>query len=177
MTRFTLPLVAIMLLAVPAQAHGPSRQKVTETIAVNAPAAQVWALIQGFCSIEIWHPGVFKCEGSGGEEVGATRVLTVGAADGPQIHEALLKYDGEKMSYKYKISKTDNKVLPLTTYSAFLTVMDAGDNTSVVEWRGGFYRGYPNNNPPAELNDEAAHSAVTATYRGGLESIKQLAEQ
>jgi hypothetical protein len=47
---------------------------------------------------------------------------------------------------------------------------------SVVEWRGAFYRGYPNNNPPADQNDEAAVAAVTAVYKAGLANLKTLAE-
>ena len=102
-----LPLVAV--------AHGPSRQKVTKDIVVNAPAAKVWGLIADFCSISKWHPGVVKCEGAGGNEVGATRVLTVGQEGGPQIAEELQMYDAAKMTYKYRITKTDVSVLPVAT--------------------------------------------------------------
>ncbi|MGB1884865.1 MAG: SRPBCC family protein [Gammaproteobacteria bacterium] len=158
-------------------AHGPSRQKVTETIIINAPAEEVWALVRDFCSIEQWHPAVHRCQGVGGNEKNATRTLIIGADDGPAIEETLLKHDPEKMMYKYKISKTVNEVLPVTTYSSFVTIKDNGDGTSTAEWRGGFYRAYPNNNPPPELNDEAAVTAVTGTYKAGLEALKQLVEQ
>ncbi len=177
MMRSALLMMLCLVPVLDAAAHGPSRQKVTETVTVAAPAAEVWALVADFCSIETWHPGVFACEGSGGNEPGATRVLTIGEAGGPQIHEELLKYDADKMSYKYKITRTVNEILPVTTYSSFLTVKDNGDGSTTVEWRGGFYRGYPNNDPPPELNDEAAVKAVTATYQGGLAALKTLAEQ
>lgn len=177
MTRTLLILLCALAASFNVSAHGPSRIKVTETVTVAASAAEVWQLVADFCAIEQWHPGVVACAGEGGNEPGATRVLTAGSTDGPQIHEELLKYDAEKMSYKYKITKTDNKVLPVITYSAFLTVKPIDDENSEVEWRGGFYRAYPNNNPPEELNDEAARSAVTATYRAGLAEIKKLAEQ
>ena len=42
---------------------------------------------------------------------------------------------------------------------------------SVVEWRGAFYRGYPNNDPPPELSDEAAIAAVTGVYQAGLDAL------
>lgn len=177
MFRKLLPLVVLCACASGVTAHGPSRQKVTETITVDAPAAAVWALVADFCSIETWHPGVVRCAGEGGNLPGATRVLTVGSADGPQIHEELLSYDAEKMTYKYKVTKTVLEVLPVTTYSAFLSVIDNGDGTSTVEWRAGFYRGHPNNNPPPELNDEAAVTAVKGSYVAGLTEIKRLAEQ
>ena len=50
------------------------------------------------------------------------------------------------------------------------------DGHSLVEWRGAFYRGYPNNDPPEELNDEAAIKAVTGVYRAGLDHLKQALE-
>ena len=177
MLRTFLLFITAVALSNAALAHGPSRQKVTETITVNAPAEKVWSLVADFCSIKTWHPGVVACTGEGGNEPGATRVITVGSADGPQIHEELLKFDADKMSYKYKITKTVMEVLPVTTYSSFLTVKDNGDGSTTVEWRGGFYRGYPNNNPPPEQNDEAAVKAVTGTYTAGLAEIKKLAEQ
>jgi hypothetical protein len=47
---------------------------------------------------------------------------------------------------------------------------------SVVEWRGAFYRGYPNNDPPPDQNDEAAVKAISGVYKGGLENLKKLVE-
>lgn len=159
------------------EAHGPSRQKVAKEILVQAPAAEVWAIIADFCAIERWHPAVAKCTGEGGNGPGAKRTLNIGTADGPRIEEELQIHDPAAMTYKYKIVKTDNAVLPVTTYSAFLSVAEAGNGTSTVAWRGGFYRAHPNNNPPPDLNDEAALAAVTAVYEAGLAQIKALAEQ
>lgn len=176
MYRIVSILMVVLLTPSFVSAHGPSRQKVVKEISVNAPAAAVWEAICDFCSIAAWHPAVVQCDGPGGIEPGTARVLTVGEAGGPQIHEELQKFDAGKMTYKYKITKTDNAVLPVITYSAFLSVADNGDGTSKVTWRGGFYRAYPNNNPPAELNDEAAMTAVTSVYDAGLQGIKALVE-
>ncbi|HMM75253.1 MAG TPA: SRPBCC family protein [Gammaproteobacteria bacterium] len=172
-------LVLILLCALPlvAAAHGPSRQKVERDIKIDAPAAKVWALIADFCSIGQWHPGVVKCEGTGGNEVGAKRVLFIGKADGPKIEEELQMYDAAKMTYKYRITKTDVTVLPVTTYASFLSVLDNGDGTSTASWKGGFYRSWGKNNPPPEQNDEAARKAVIGTYEAGLANLKKLAEQ
>jgi len=156
-------------------AHGPSRQKVDLSVRVAAPAAKVWALIGDFCAIAKWHPAVAQCDGQGGNEIGATRVLTL--QGGAQISEELQQYDGARMSYKYKITQTDMSVLPVTTYAAFLSVSDSGDGKSNVNWRGGFYRGFPNANPPPGQTDEAAVQAVTSVYESGLARIKELAEQ
>lgn len=174
------PLVLFLLLFIIApalSAHGPSRQKVIKEIIINAPPAKVWAIIADFCSISKWHPAVASCTDTGGNAVGATRILRIGTADGPAIEEQLQAYDAAHMSYKYKIAKTDNAVLPVNTYSAFLTVFDNGDSTSKVEWKSGFYRAFPNNNPPPELNDEAALKAVGGVFEAGLANLKTLAEQ
>ena len=69
----------------------------------------------------------------------------------------------------------DVKVLPVKNYSSILSVKGEGDK-STVEWRGAFYRGFMNNDPPPELNDEAAKKAVTGVYRTGLDALKQKLE-
>jgi len=172
-------LIALVTALVPfaAEAHGPSRLKVSKEIVVNAPAKEVWALISDFCAIETWHPAVVACEGEGGNEKGATRVLTIGEKGGPTLTESLLKFDPDRMTYKYKIEETDDAVLPVTQYASFLSVSDNGDGTSTVKWRSGFYRAYMKNEPPPELSDEAARNAVNGVYDAGLASIKKLAEQ
>ena len=119
-------LIILLAFTSAASAHGPSRQKVTKEVVVAAPAAKVWAVIEDFCAIETWHPAVAKCVGEGGNEPGATRVLTLGGDDGPQIHEELQKYSTEKMSYKYKITKTPMEVLPVTALTAASSFSSSG---------------------------------------------------
>ena len=43
---------------------------------------------------------------------------------------------------------------------------------SYKEWKGAFYRGYMNNDPPPELSDEAAQKAVAAFQKEGLDALK-----
>ena len=62
-------------------------------------------------------------------------------------------------------------MLPVTNYSSHLTVTPNAAGGSHIEWRGAFYRGYPNNDPPPELNDEAAIAAVTGVYQAGLDAL------
>lgn len=90
---------------------------------------------------------------------------------GPTITEVLYKYSAEKRSYSYRITEVDVKVLPVTNYSSHLTVRPNGSG-SEIEWRGAFYRGFPNNDPPPELNDEAAVNAVTGVYEAGMEALR-----
>lgn len=169
-----------------ASAHGPVRQDAEQEITINAPATKVWDIIKNYGDMS-WHPDVFNVTSEGGNTKGATRVLTL--KDGGTITEELKKYDEAKMSYAYKITdmstaKTithagvEEKVpaLPVDNYTAMIKVEAKGD-TSVVSWKAGYYRAYTNNNPPAEMNEEAANAAVNAILKTGLISLKTLAEK
>lgn len=163
-------LIAVAVL--PVEAHGPTRQKVNETIEIKAPADKVWARIASFQDMG-WHPAVAKTEGTGGNSDGATRTLTLG--NGGVIKEKLLGYNAAGRSLKYEITEVDVKVLPVNNYSSTLSV--EGDGTkATVTWKGAFYRGFMNNDPPADLNDAAAVNAVKGVYKAGLEALKKAME-
>ncbi|MGH6794845.1 MAG: SRPBCC family protein [Methylocella sp.] len=171
-------LLAIVLfgIALPhaGWAQRPALQKITERIHIDAPPAKVWATIQDFHDMS-WLPGVAKTTGAGSNEpVVAKRQLTLDS--GATIDESLDKYDRGAMSYSYRIDNVDVKVLPVTNYSSTIAVLPAEGGKSTVDWRGAFYRGYPSNDPPPELNDEAALQAVGKVYRAGLENLKKKAE-
>ncbi len=153
-------------------AHGPTRQKITLTAEVAADPVEVWAAVGNFQDMS-WHPAVHDTQGENGNAIDATRVLTLGAADGPTISEILYKFSDEKMSYSYRITDVKVEVLPVTNYSSHLTVMPRDGGGSLIEWRGAFYRGYPNNDPPEELNDAAAIAAVTGVYQAGLDALTE----
>lgn len=153
-----------------ALAHGPTRQKVTLTTEVAADPAEVWAVIGNFQDMS-WHPAVHSTAGENGNDIDATRVLTLGDAGGPTILEILYKFSEEKMSYSYRITDVAVEVLPVTNYSSHLTVTPRDAGGSVIEWRGAFYRGFPNNDPPEDLNDAAAIAAVTGVYQAGLDAL------
>ncbi len=167
-------LLLTFLLFVPAIAfaHGPTRQKLTLAIDVAAAPDAVWAVIGNFQDMS-WHPAVFSTKGEGGNAIDATRVLTLEKEGGPTISEVLYKYDAAKMSYSYRINEVDIAVLPVTNYSSHLTVTPTASGGSHIEWRGAFYRGYPNNDPPENLNDAAAIAAVTAVYKAGLDALEK----
>ncbi|GJD32741.1 hypothetical protein PMNALOAF_4018 [Methylobacterium adhaesivum] len=165
---------AFALVSFGAQAHGPTRKKVEETVEINAAPDKVWAVIGNFQDMS-WLPPVEKTEGKGGNEVKATRTLTL--KGGATVDEELYKYSAEKMSYSYRITKVDVKTLPVNDYSSTLKVEDAGGGKSKVVWDGAFYRGYMNNDPPPELNDEASQKAVRGLYRTGLDALKAKIEK
>jgi Polyketide cyclase / dehydrase and lipid transport len=170
--RLALAALVLSLVPVAATAHGPTRQKVTQTVEINAPADKVWAVVGKFQDMG-W-TGVFvKTEGKGDNGAGAVRKLTTGA--GGTIDEKLIKHDDAGKSYSYEITAVDPKVLPVANYSSSISV--TGDaSKATVQWKGAFYRSYGLNDPPPEENDEAAVKGVTGAYKAGLENLKKKME-
>ncbi|WP_199258570.1 SRPBCC family protein [Paracoccus binzhouensis] len=177
MTRvLALTLAATMALAGTAQAHGPVRLKLTLEQKLDATPDEVWAAIGKFDDMS-WHPAIARTEitgdGSTDQPEKSERVLHLKAESGdPTITEVLSKWQPEKRCYAYRIEKVEVSVLPVTNYASTLCVKDEGGK-ALVSWKGGFYRGYPNNEPPPELNDEAAIQAVTGVYQVGLDALAE----
>lgn len=175
-----LTSAALFAFAGIAHAHGPVRAKMTATITVDAPAAKVWEVIKNYDDMS-WHPNIKSVKGTGGNVKGSVRTLTL--ANGGTITEELKSHEDAKMSYKYKITEMSSTgkikhagqdeeipVLPVGNYAAELSVADKGGKAE-VEWVATYYRSYVNNNPPAELNEEAADKAVKEVLTTGLTSL------
>jgi len=174
-TRWLTPALAVAVLGsaaeLPAAAHGPTRQKVIETIKIAAPASVVWAKIKNFDALKDWHPAVEASPADKGNVVGSERKVAL--KGGGALVETLERYDDAQMRYSYRAK--DGGALPVTNYTSTISVSGEG-NVTTVEWRGAFYRGYPNNDPPPDRNDEAAVKAVTEVYQSGLANLKKLVE-
>ncbi len=173
----TLATAAAGLATRRAQAHGPTRQKVMQTVDIARTPDQVWAIVGNFDSIARWHPLIASSPADHGNEIGSKRTITLKAEGEPHFDEELAKYDAAAHSYQYRIEKVDPKVLPVTNYTAWFEVQDNPAGGCTVEWRAAFYRGYPLNDPPPELNDAASVKAVTGVLRAGLDNIKAIAER
>ena len=108
-----------------------------------------------------------------GNAVGSTRTLTL--KGGGTIVEELESYSDadRKLSYRMK----DPGPVPVTNYSSTISVKPADGGSSVVEWRGAFYRKFMNNDPPPDQNDEAAVKAITGIYQLGLGNLKAMLEK
>jgi carbon monoxide dehydrogenase subunit G len=166
-----LLVTALLAGATISQAHGPTRQKASEKITIEAPADAVWARLKNFDALKDWHPAVASSPADKGNAVGSVRTVTL--KDGGTLLETLEGYDDAQKKYSYRAK--DGGALPVTNYTSTVQVVADGAK-SVVEWRGAFYRGYPNNDPPPAQNDEAALKAVTGVYRSGLAHLKQTME-
>lgn len=172
MRQFRIALGLLALSCLPglqplAEAHGPTRQKVVEEIVIEAPPARVWELVGNFGGWSAWHPAIESTEVTDGNAVDSQRTLHL--KGGATLVETVEGYDAEAMTLKYRAK--DGGALPVTNYSSTILVKPEGSGSKVT-WRGAFYRGYPNNNPPPELNDEAAVAAVTGVYQSGLAALK-----
>lgn len=169
-------MVATMAAVTPAAAHGPTRQRVTQTVDIAKPPEAVWAIVKDFDGFARWHPLVASSTADRGNEIGSKRTVALKAPGDPSFVEELLKYSDADRSMSYKIEAVDPKVLPVNNYTAWLEVRPNPAGGSTVEWRAAFYRGYMLNDPPPDLNDAAAIKAVTGVVRAGLDNLKRIAE-
>lgn len=174
--RFALLLLLVLGLSGPALAqHAPTRAKLTETIEIAAPPEKVWARVRDFGDLS-WNPAVASVQTAPGNVLESARLVTL--KTGGEIAETLYRYDDEKRMFATLVPHMDLKVLPVSTYSSYLYVKDGKvPGTTLVEWRAAFYRGWPNNDPPPELNEEAGIKAVGAFVRASLAGLKASVEQ
>ena len=162
-----------MLLAGAALAHGPTPQKVSETITIKAKPDAVWKLAGDFAGIKDWHPAVETSEGAKDNTDGGTRTVTL--KNGGVLKESLDDYKADGFTYSYRLGDADLKALPVSSYSATLTVSPDGEG-SKVEWMGRFYRGDTGNEPPENLSDAAGKEALTKYFGEGLKGLKAKVE-
>jgi hypothetical protein len=155
-----------------AHAHGPTRQKLELSVELKASPETEWAAIGNFADLS-WNPSVASVKATGGNVPDkATRTITL--AKGGQIpDEQLTDYDAAKHSYGTFLPHVDPKAFPVADFSSHLIVSARPGGGSVVEYRTAFYRGYPNNDPPPDLNEAAAVRAVTAYVQPALDALKK----
>lgn len=164
---------------------GATQQKSQEQILVNLPTEKVWQRIGNFHDLS-WHPGVNRVAAPNqNNKKGNIRIIIL--KDGGIINEKLKKYQADKMRYDYKITdmstvkviknagkKIAVKVLPVSDYSASIQVIEKTKNQSEVIWKGSYS---VMDNPPKELNADAAQKAVSGVFRAGLDNLKTILEK
>lgn len=168
MRKYLVALAAsLVLVAGMAEAHGPSRQKTSQSVKLDATPEEVWAAVGSFSDMS-WFPGVASVDAPEGNTKDGIR--TVVLEDGTALTQELTKYDEAKHMISWRWTADNIEVLPATNFSTAMTVKDDGGK-ALVELRGAYYRGFPNNDPPPELNDEAATAAVDAYYKTGIDAL------
>ncbi len=172
--KFTKSLIFFIILLSfhSSYAHGPSRQKVSESIEINGTLEEVWKIVSNFKSFN-WNKNIknIKAQGS---NVGSERILNF--KSGESVKQKLEKIDKNKYMISWRIIETDNKVLPVNSYSAKVFVK-SDDNKTIVQYKSGFYRGFMGNDPPSELNDENSKKKVQAFISENLKGLKEIIEK
>jgi carbon monoxide dehydrogenase subunit G len=171
--RAALAAALLICASTLALAHGPTRQKVTETATIKAAPDAVWNKVKDFNGMAAWHPAVEGSTATDGSKEGSVRTLSL--KGGGQMVETLEGYSDAERKFSYRAK--DGGALPVTNYTSTLTVKAGDGGTSLVEWRGAFYRAYPNNNPPPGQDDDAAVKAITGVYQSGLANLKKIMEK
>lgn len=172
--RFSTAILSLsMLLAGTALAHGPTPQKVAESITIRAKPDAVWKVAGNFAGLKDWHPAVEKSEGSKDNTDGGSRTVTL--KNGGVLKESLDDYKADGFTYSYRLGDTDLKALPVSSYSATFTVSPEGEGSKVA-WMGRFYRGDTGNEPPDNLSDAAGKEALGKYFGEGLKGLKAKVE-
>lgn len=134
---------------------------VSKTIAIEAPAAEVWDKVKDFNGLNTWHPAVASVDITEGENnvPGAVRKLTL--QDGGTINETLQTWDATSMTYSYNITES---VLPVSDYEATLEIVPITPNSTKVTWSASFNAG-------KGADDETARDTISGIFDSGLENL------
>ncbi len=165
-------LISLSLFSMSANAHGPTPRKADKSIIINTSIDKVWAVIKNFDNISEWHPDVISSTGSGKNESGGERSLTLAAGI---LQESLDYYSNTDHEYSYRLKIENTDVFPVSSYTTAIQLISEGDKTR-VKWKSRFYRGDTGNNPPQRLNDEAAIKAMNSFILNGLNGLKETLE-
>ncbi len=156
-TLSTLLICGSALTASCANMNGMHEQSiVTESVRVNAPAADVWQLVGEFNDLKRWHPAVKISK-----QVSDQRYLTL--QDDTEMVEQETARDDSGMSYSYRIVSSP---LPVAAYNATISVMAVGASQSEVTWRSSF--------DAKGVSKAEAEATIRGVYRAGLDHLQQM---
>ena len=173
MVRSLVSLATALLAAVGSQMvfAQAKEQSILETITIDATPEQVWAIAGDFVGLDKWYPMIESSRLVLGknDEVGCIRQLT--RLNGTKVEEKLIDYNpwDHTLTYTYAGGQ------PLSSdYFATLTVKDAGDGKSLVEWKARFKGLDYTVDDPAR--DERMVKLLSGAYQKGLTNLKQKVE-
>jgi uncharacterized membrane protein len=167
-------LAALACLAAQAWAAEANELTASQSIRINAPPEVVWAVVGDFNGSPRWLPLVERSAIVMGRNnrVGAIRLIT--RRNGTKVTERLLEHDpqGMRMAYTY----VDGAVMA-SDYFPVISVKDAGDGTTIVEWSARFKRlNYDVDPPPSGQDDKSMTGFYNGIYKTGLENLKRVIE-
>ena len=129
---------------------------------IPAGVDQVWAKLADFGGLKSWAPNLESCELEG-TGIGSVRKMVMGGAN---IHERLEKLDEAGHSLSYSIVEAP---MPVENYLATITVSEAGDGRSKIEWTATF-------DVPGMSDEQAQGMAagMEGAYKGMVGARQQL---
>ena len=161
MKNKVLILVVLALFASPAWAI-----KVKEEIVIHETCFDIWPMIKNFATPHKWHPAFVSTEAQGGNEVGATRVISLG--NGAKLYERLTRYSSKAMTMNYVITKVSPPdAVPVENYQSRFRLEREGSRCE-VDWSSTF------DNGSSSMSDAELKSAIEGVYRAGLENIMKM---
>jgi hypothetical protein len=130
--------------------------EVSQTRAIPASPAAVWAVVGGFCDISRWHRQARTCAQfhDDGQTVRSLNLRDIGT-----LVEVQLDRDEDAMTYSYALVHSP---WPVKQHRATLTVSPSGAGTVVV-WRATFQL--------VNTCDEGAVSRIEDLFRSGLADL------
>ena len=175
MQRLTLLIAALALVAASisasAQGCGPTRLKVTESVALDVAPAKAWAMVGSFQDLS-WDADATGSSGAGGNQPDEA-VRTVTLKSGATMGESLYKYDVAAMSYAYHVDRVEVTKLPVQNASATLEVVPTdGGAKSIVRWKFAFYRNLAPGEGAPDVADARAIEAMKRFMQAGLDGLR-----
>lgn len=163
-----LATFAAVFMAGAASAHGPTPQQAEGEIEISVPPAKVWEILSDPSSYADWHPGIASVTVEG-EGKGAKRIVDF--ADGGSVVDGIDRIDNENMEIRWRLSKEEPEVFPVSYYTNSVTVEPSGEGATVT-WEASFFRADTTNEPEDRFSDEAAVSAMEELIDNGLNGLK-----
>ena len=173
--RTILRAVLLLFACFAAPGFGADAEELSahQSIRINAPPEAVWAVVGNFNGTPRWLPLVVKSDIVLGtnNRVGAIRLVT--RRNGTKVTERLLDRDPQDMHMAY--TYVDGAVMA-TDYSPVLSVKDAGDGTSIVDWSAHFRPLAYSNDGNSAQDGRALVDFFDGVYKTGLENLKRVVE-
>lgn len=173
-TVLTSMLAACAWFAAPAFGAEANELTAHQSIRIDAPPEAIWAVVGDFNGSPRWLPLVERSQIVAGtnNRVGAIRLIT--RRNGTKVTERLLDHDPQSMRMAY--TYVDGAVMA-SDYFPAITVKDAGDGMSIVEWSAHFKRlAYATDPPPPGQDDQTLTDFYNGIYQAGLDNLKRVVE-
>ncbi|MCH2173747.1 SRPBCC family protein [Myxococcota bacterium] len=127
----------------------------------TASAADVWAKISEFGGLDVWAPGIEKCELEG-KGVGAVRRISMG---GMEIAERMENLDDANRQLSYSIVEGP---MPVENYLATISIFEGADGGARLTWICDF-------DAPGMSDEQVAGMAagMEGAYQGMIEGLQK----